>query len=89
MLSGDTRMNNWSVYLVECADGTYYCGVTTDVGRRVAAHNNGAGARYTRGRRPVKLIGFMTPGDRKVAARLERGVKNMTRRKKLEFFGRG
>lgn len=81
-------MKDWSVYLVECSDGTYYCGVTNDIDGRIAAHNRGTGAKYTRGRRPVKLLGYMIPGGRMAAARLEYRVKNMTRKKKLEFFKR-
>jgi len=48
----------WHVYLLQCADGTLYCGVTTDLARRLKAHNGEApgGAAYTRGRRPVKLL---------------------------------
>ena len=44
------------VYIVECADGSYYTGWTTDLRRRLAAHNAGRGSRYTRIRRPVKLV---------------------------------
>ena len=44
------------VYILECADGTYYTGYTTDVERRVAEHNDGTGAKYTRGRAPVEVI---------------------------------
>ncbi len=46
----------WSVYLVQCADGSLYTGIAKDVGGRVSRHNQGAGAKYTRGRGPVELV---------------------------------
>ena len=46
----------WLVYLLRCADDSYYCGATNDLERRIEAHNNGNGARYTRGRGPVAVI---------------------------------
>ena len=46
----------FSVYIVRCKDGTYYCGFSGDVEKRVEAHNNGTGAKYTRARRPVALV---------------------------------
>ena len=51
------------VYMVECADDSYYTGWTNDVEARVAAHNDGAGARYTRGRRPVRLVYWEEAAD--------------------------
>ena len=44
------------VYILRCSDGTLYCGWTTDLEQRVAKHNNGTGAKYTRSRRPVELV---------------------------------
>jgi putative endonuclease len=57
------------VYILECADGSYYTGWTTDLDRRVAAHNAGRGGRYTRSRRPVKLVYWeeQVPRARKLA----------------------
>jgi putative endonuclease len=49
-------MNNWYVYLVRCSDSSLYCGVTTDLDRRVQEHNDGKGSRYTLARRPVRLV---------------------------------
>ena len=62
----------WSVYLLRCADGTLYCGVTTDVERRLAMHNGKkpGGARYTRGRRPVTLAACADGVERGEALRL-------------------
>jgi putative endonuclease len=75
----------WAVYMLRCADGTLYTGITTDVARRVAEHNGerGLGARYTRSRRPVTLV-YMEPADnRAAAARREAAIKQMDRASKL------
>lgn len=65
----------WSVYLVECADASLYCGVSTDVEARVATHNEGKGARYTRARLPVQLVFSEAVGDRGDALRRELEIK--------------
>ncbi|MBU2609666.1 MAG: GIY-YIG nuclease family protein [Chloroflexi bacterium] len=69
-------------YLLECADGTYYAGWSTDPVRREQQHNAGFGARYTRTRRPVKLVYIEEQPDRVGAMRRERQIKGMTRAKK-------
>ncbi len=69
-------------YLLECADGTYYAGWSTDPVRREQQHNAGHGARYTRTRRPVKLVYVEEHPDRAGAMRRERQIKEMTRAKK-------
>lgn len=74
---------SWLVYLVECADGSLYCGVTNDLARRLAAHNAGKGARYTRGRAPVRLRWSEAAATRGDALRRERAVKRMARAAKL------
>jgi len=76
----------WHVYLLRCADGTLYCGITTDLERRVAEHNRGDGARYTRGRRPVELVYAETAADRSEAARREYEIKQMGRTQKEALF---
>jgi len=78
----------WQVYLVECADKTLYCGVTTDIARRVDQHNGNipGGARYTRSRRPVRLVASRPCRDRSEALRLEYRVKHMERSAKLAFL---
>lgn len=75
----------WNVYMLRCADGTLYTGITTDVARRVAEHNGegGLGARYTRSRRPVTLAYMEPAGDRAAAARREAAIKQLDRRHKL------
>ena len=76
-------MKRWGVYLLRCADGTLYCGATNDIGKRLVAHNAGRGAKYTRGRRPVRLVVFTENTlSRADALRLERAVKRLPRAKK-------
>lgn len=70
------------VYVVECADGTLYTGYTTDVERRVAEHNTGEGAKYTRGRTPVELVHVESYASRSAAMRREHRVKQLTREEK-------
>jgi putative endonuclease len=73
----------WSVYLARCADDTLYCGVTPNVIARIAAHDAGRGARYTRGRGPLALLVARRCRDRGAALRLEHAVKQLSRPAKL------
>lgn len=77
----------WHVYIASCRDGTLYTGITTDLCRRLAAHNSGkGGARYTRSRRPVTLV-FSEPADsRSTAAQREWQIKKMTVAQKLALI---
>jgi predicted GIY-YIG superfamily endonuclease len=68
----------WFVYVVRCADETLYTGVTTDVKRRLAEHNDGCGARYTRSRGPVALVYREKAVDRSAALKREHAIKRMT-----------
>jgi len=70
------------IYIVRCADGTLYTGWTTDVERRVAQHNAGRGARYTRMRRPVALVYREEAPDRSTAMRREVAIKKLDRERK-------
>lgn len=70
------------VYVLECADGTYYTGYTTDPDRRVAEHDAGEGAKYTRGRTPVELVHLEAYDDRSTAMGREHEIKTLSRRKK-------
>ena len=81
----------WQVYLLECVDGTLYCGVTRDLRRRLDQHNGlcAGGARYTRGRRPVRLLEHRTCPDQGTALRLERAVKARPRAQKRIFLQKG
>lgn len=67
----------WCVYLVECADGSLYTGVTNDLSRRVDAHNSGDGAKYTRSRRPVTLVYTEDCDDRSAALKREYQIKQL------------
>lgn len=72
------------VYMLECADGTLYTGITNNVEKRVAAHNAGAsGAKYTRARRPVSLRYFEECGTRGDALKREHTLKQLSREDKL------
>lgn len=76
-------------YIVECADGTLYTGWTTDPKRRVDMHNKGLGARYTKMRRPVKLVHVEKMPDRLSAMKRERDIKKMSRSQKIKLFVQG
>ena len=77
----------WQVYILKCSDGTFYTGVTTDLKRRVAEHNSSAlGAKYTSGRRPVKLVYAKKFKNRSSASSEEARIKNLTRLQKLELI---
>ena len=69
-------------YLLQCADGSLYCGWTNHLQERVKAHNEGRGAKYTRGRRPVKLVYFEEFATRQEAMRREYQIKKLTRQEK-------
>ena len=78
----------WYLYIVECADGTLYTGITTDIDRRLNEHNSSPrGAKYTRARRPVFLAVAVPCADRSAASRLEAYVKGMTRTQKQVWIG--
>jgi putative endonuclease len=75
----------WYVYMLRCADGSLYTGITTDVSRRAAEHNgdSGLGARYTRSRRPVALVYVELADSRAQASRREAAIKRLDRARKL------
>jgi putative endonuclease len=72
-------------YILECADGTFYTGWTTDPPRRERQHNAGRGAKYTRTRRPVKLVYVEELSSRAEAMKRERVIKKMTREQKRKL----
>lgn len=71
------------IYIVKCADGTLYTGWTTDIPGRMEAHNNGTGAKYTRGRGPVQLIYSETFDTKGEALKREHAIKKLKRAKKM------
>ena len=81
-------MSDHVVYVLECADGTFYTGYTTDLDRRVAEHDAGEGAKYTRGRTPVSLVYHETYDSKSRAMAREYEIKEMTRDRKNALVGR-
>ena len=79
----------WFVYLLQCSDDTLYCGVTKDLTKRLNTHNEGKGAKYTRGRLPVELAGFRGPMSKSAAYSLEKEIKKLPRSRKIEFMAFG
>ncbi len=80
---------SWFVYMLQCNDETLYTGITTDLKRRVAEHNGepaGKGAKYTKVRRPVKLVYKKRCKDRSAAASSEAAFKKLSRDKKLKLI---
>jgi putative endonuclease len=75
-------MADHHVYVLECADGTLYTGYTTNVERRVAEHEAGEGAKYTRGRTPVELVHVETFASRSAAQSREYAIKQLSRGEK-------
>ena len=73
-------------YIVECADGTLYCGWTNDLEHRIAAHNEGKGAKYTKPRLPVKLVYFETFDTKEEAMKREYRIKQLTRAQKEKLI---
>lgn len=76
---------NW-VYILRCADGTLYTGWTNDLERRIAAHNAGKGAKYTRSRLPAELIYSEQCNTREEAMSREWHIKHMTREEKMTLI---
>jgi putative endonuclease len=85
---GRTPRARWFCYLLECADGTLYAGITTSLDRRLAAHNLGSASKYTRARRPVRLVHAEPYPDRSAATRREAALKRLSRAAKLALLSR-
>ena len=77
---------NWEVYLLRCADGSLYTGIARDALKRLKAHNSGKGAKYTRVRRPVKLVYFEECDSKRSAMKREYEIKQKSRAEKLEMI---
>ncbi len=80
------KLKPWYLYLVRCADGSLYTGISTDVARRLAEHRSGKGARYLRGRGPLLLARKLRIGDWGDALKVERRVKGMARARKEDLI---
>jgi putative endonuclease len=73
----------WCVYLLRCGDGSLYAGITNDLDKRLAAHKAGRGARYTKGRGPLRVVFCEAAADKSAALKREHALKRMPRREKL------
>lgn len=79
--------NMWFIYILECSDKTLYTGITTDVERRTLEHNiSSKGAKYTRVRRPVRLVYSESTANRSTASKRENEIKKLSRSSKLALF---
>jgi putative endonuclease len=76
----------WFCYLLRCADDTLYCGISNDLDKRIAAHNAGTAAKYTRTRTPVELVYRENCADRSAACKRELAIKKLSREKKLALL---
>lgn len=76
-------MAGWSVYIIECCDGSLYTGIATDVERRFRQHLAGTGAKYFRAKQPVRVVYTESEHDRATASRREAEIKRMARAEKL------
>jgi putative endonuclease len=74
----------WSVYLLRCADDSLYCGISKDIETRIALHNAGKGAKYTRSRLPVKLVAAGGEFSRSDALKVEHAVKRQPANRKVD-----
>ena len=79
-------MKCWSVYILECGDGSLYTGITNDVPARLLAHQEGRGAKYTKGRGPLSLKYQEECGDRSMASKREMVIKKLSREEKLALM---
>ena len=78
-------MKKWWIYIVKCSDGSLYCGTMNDLNERLAKHNEGKGAKYTRSRRPVVLMWAGTCENRSEACCYEANIKELPRMHKLNL----
>ena len=78
--------NTWKLYILRCSDGSLYTGITTDLEKRIAAHNAGKGAKYTRGRGPLEMVYVEDCGDHSAALKRELEIKGLPREEKLKMI---
>ena len=79
-------MDNYLTYIVKCKDGSLYTGWTTDIEKRIAAHNSGQGAKYTRGRTPVTLVYLESFVTKREAMQREVEIKSLSREEKQNMI---
>lgn len=76
---------HWTIYILQCGDGSFYTGITNDIDGRIAAHESGKGARYTKGRGPLRIIYSEQVSNRSEASKRELAIKGLSRRQKEEL----
>lgn len=81
-------MSAWFIYILECSDDSLYTGITTNLERRIEQHNTGVGAKYTRMKRPVKLVYKESCADRSAASKREYEIKQLTHVQKQKIIAR-
>ena len=79
-------MNDWVVYLIRCSDDSLYCGITNYLEKRIATHNKGKGAKYTRPRLPVVLMAVSVSMSKSLALKLEYKVKQQAKHLKIAYL---
>jgi len=79
----------WSLYMVRCRDGKLYTGIAIDIERRIAEHRAGKGAKYLRGRAPLKLVFKKRIGSRSLALKVEQAVKKLPKCRKERLIEAG
>lgn len=82
-------MSEWYVYILHCADGSLYTGIARDIAARIALHNAGKGAKYTRGRGPVRLVYSERLASRAAALQREHAIKRLSAAAKRALVGGG
>lgn len=82
-------MSGWLVYILKCSDGTFYTGITNDLHKRLATHNVGKGAKYTRSRLPVELVWFDKFDTKNQALKKEAAIKKLSREQKEKIIYEG
>ncbi len=80
------KPSRWLLYILKCSDTTFYTGITNDLQRRIERHNDGSASRYTRSRRPVKLIYFERCRNKSSALKKECAVKSLSRVEKEKYI---
>ncbi len=78
----EEQQKKYYTYIAQCSDGTYYTGYTTDIEKRIAVHNAGTGAKYTKTRRPVHLVYLEESDSKSLAMQREAAIKKLTRKQK-------
>lgn len=82
-----SECTNWSVYIILASDNTYYTGITTDMDRRWQQHLNKKGAKFFRGRKPVKIVRQEYGFNRSTASQREAAIKKLSRKEKILLIG--